>query len=88
MLMLKGSHHPKGNVHCLYLHRSKGGGLTGVDETHNCECAAIVKYVLNSTSPLTQLVCNTVTPTQKFLLKFSPSSKFMSQELMDDSHLR
>eukprot|EP00957_Ditylum_brightwellii_P006259 474747-Ditylum_brightwellii.AAC.1 len=56
LLTMKGIHHPKSNVHCLYLHRSKGRrGLTGVDNTHNCECAALAKYVLNSTNMLTQM---------------------------------
>eukprot|EP00957_Ditylum_brightwellii_P125287 9549604-Ditylum_brightwellii.AAC.1 len=60
MLTMKGIHHLKGNVHQLYSHQSKGGrGLTGVDDTHNCECAALVKYVLNITDPLTQIVKNT-----------------------------
>eukprot|EP00957_Ditylum_brightwellii_P144383 10999027-Ditylum_brightwellii.AAC.1 len=56
MLTMKGIHHPKGNVHFLYLHHSKGGrGLTGVVDTHNCECAALTKYVLHSNDLLTQM---------------------------------
>eukprot|EP00957_Ditylum_brightwellii_P126206 9621726-Ditylum_brightwellii.AAC.1 len=56
MLIMKGIHHPKGNVHCLYLHCSKGGRrLTGVEDTHNCECAALAKYVLHSDDLLTQM---------------------------------
>eukprot|EP00957_Ditylum_brightwellii_P087240 6640478-Ditylum_brightwellii.AAC.1 len=36
MLTMKGIHDPKGNVHHLYLHCSKGGrGLTGVENTYN-----------------------------------------------------
>eukprot|EP00957_Ditylum_brightwellii_P079550 6048650-Ditylum_brightwellii.AAC.1 len=38
------------------IHHSKGGrGLIGDEDTHNCECAALLKYVLNSTDPLTQM---------------------------------
>eukprot|EP00957_Ditylum_brightwellii_P023489 1772221-Ditylum_brightwellii.AAC.1 len=56
MLTMKGIHHPKGNVNCLYLHRNKGGReLTGVEDTHNCECAALAKYMLHSNDPLTQM---------------------------------
>eukprot|EP00957_Ditylum_brightwellii_P196556 14976691-Ditylum_brightwellii.AAC.1 len=89
MLMMKGIHHPEGNAHRLYLHRSKGGrGLTNVEDTHSCECVALGKYVLNSTDPLAQMVHITVTPMQKFLLKFALSPKIMSPELMDDNHLR
>eukprot|EP00957_Ditylum_brightwellii_P072737 5528699-Ditylum_brightwellii.AAC.1 len=56
MLTMKRIHHPKGNVHCQYLHRSKGGrGLTRVEDTHNCECAALAQYVLHSNDPLTQM---------------------------------
>eukprot|EP00957_Ditylum_brightwellii_P122288 9325384-Ditylum_brightwellii.AAC.1 len=87
ILMMKGIHHLKGNVHILYLHQSRGGrGLAGVEDTHNCKCAALSKYVLNSTNPLTQIVQNTPTPTQKFLLKFASSPKFMSPELTDNNH--
>eukprot|EP00957_Ditylum_brightwellii_P014669 1105740-Ditylum_brightwellii.AAC.1 len=57
MLTMKGIHHPKGNVHRLYLHRNKDRrGLTGVEDTHNYECAALAKYVLLSNDPLTQMV--------------------------------
>eukprot|EP00957_Ditylum_brightwellii_P098145 7477693-Ditylum_brightwellii.AAC.1 len=54
MLTMKGIHHPKGNVHQLYIHRSRGGrGLMGVEDTYNCECAALAQYVLHSNDPLT-----------------------------------
>eukprot|EP00957_Ditylum_brightwellii_P037035 2804045-Ditylum_brightwellii.AAC.1 len=87
MLTMKGIHHPKGNVHGLYLHRSKGGrGLTGVEDTHNCECAALAQYAFHSNDLLTQMVQNTPTPTQKFLLKFASALKFTSPEIVDDQH--
>eukprot|EP00957_Ditylum_brightwellii_P055443 4200972-Ditylum_brightwellii.AAC.1 len=57
-------------------------------ETQNCDCAALAKFVLNSTDPLTQRVQNTPTPTQKFLLKFASSPKCMLPELTDDNHHR
>eukprot|EP00957_Ditylum_brightwellii_P142475 10854605-Ditylum_brightwellii.AAC.1 len=70
MLTMEGIHHPKGNVYCLYLHMSKGRrGLVGVEDTHNCKYAALAKYVLNGTNMLTQMICMTTTPMQKFLLK-------------------
>eukprot|EP00957_Ditylum_brightwellii_P185313 14110691-Ditylum_brightwellii.AAC.2 len=87
MLTMKGFHHLKGNVHCQYLHRSKGRrGLTGLEDTHNCECTVLVNYVLNITDMLTQMVCKITTLMQKFLLKFASSSKFTTPELMDDTH--
>eukprot|EP00957_Ditylum_brightwellii_P136302 10394959-Ditylum_brightwellii.AAC.1 len=56
MLTMKGIHHPKSNVHHIYLHRSKGRkGLMGVEDTHNCKCAALAKYVLNSADMLPQM---------------------------------
>eukprot|EP00957_Ditylum_brightwellii_P179411 13667322-Ditylum_brightwellii.AAC.1 len=89
MFTMKKIHHPKGDVHQLYLHQSKGGrGLTGVENTHTCECAALAKYVLNSTDPLTQMVQNTLIPMQKVLLKFALSPKFTSPELTDNNHHR
>eukprot|EP00957_Ditylum_brightwellii_P209133 15360493-Ditylum_brightwellii.AAC.1 len=51
MLTMKGIHHPKGNVHCLYLHQSKGvRGLTGIEDTHNCECDALAKLPCSQNS--------------------------------------
>eukprot|EP00957_Ditylum_brightwellii_P081156 6174006-Ditylum_brightwellii.AAC.1 len=87
MLTMKGIHHPKGSVHCLYLHRSRGRrGLMGVENTHSCECAALSKYVLNSTNTLTQMVYVTTTPMQKFLLKYASSPNATTPELTGDTH--
>eukprot|EP00957_Ditylum_brightwellii_P001551 121167-Ditylum_brightwellii.AAC.1 len=87
MLTMHSIHHPEGTVHRLYLNQNKGGrGLTGVEDMHNCECAALAKYVLSSTDTLTKMVCATKTPTQKFLLKFRSSPKFTTPELMDEHH--
>eukprot|EP00957_Ditylum_brightwellii_P050149 3801761-Ditylum_brightwellii.AAC.1 len=89
MLTMKGIHHPKGNVHRLYLHHSKGGrGLTGVEDTHNCEYAALGKYVLHSDDPLTQMVQNTLPPTQKFLLKYASAPKLTTPNIVDDNHCK
>eukprot|EP00957_Ditylum_brightwellii_P140756 10722296-Ditylum_brightwellii.AAC.1 len=60
------------STNCTYI-RARGGGLTGAKDTQNCECAALAKYVLNITDPLTQMGQNTPTPMQKFLLKFTLS---------------
>jgi len=69
------------------LHRSKGGrGLTGVEDTHNCECAALAKYVIHIDDPLTQMVQTTPTPTQKFLMKYAAAPKFMTPDMTDDNH--
>eukprot|EP00957_Ditylum_brightwellii_P119130 9087478-Ditylum_brightwellii.AAC.1 len=77
MLMIKGIHHPEGNVHCLYLYRSKGErGLTGVEDMHKFKCTALANYVLNSTDMPTPMVCKTATPMQKCLLKFVSSLQF------------
>ena len=57
-----------------------------MEDTHNCECAALAKYVIHSGDPLTQMVQNTSTPTQKFLLKFASAPKFISPKIVDDNH--
>eukprot|EP00957_Ditylum_brightwellii_P074698 5677641-Ditylum_brightwellii.AAC.1 len=65
LLTMHGCHHPKANTHWLYLHQSQGGrGLTGLEDTHNMECAALAKYVLKSHDSLTQIVRETMPPTQ------------------------
>eukprot|EP00957_Ditylum_brightwellii_P046500 3528666-Ditylum_brightwellii.AAC.1 len=58
----------------------------GVEDTQNCECAALAKYVLHSNDPLVQIVQNTPTPTQKFLLKYAAAPKFMTPNITDDNN--
>jgi hypothetical protein len=87
LLTMNGHHHPKASTHRLYLHRSRGGrGLTGCEDTHNCECTALAQYVLGSTDDLTQVVRETTTPTQKFLLKFASLPKYTSSETVVNTH--
>eukprot|EP00957_Ditylum_brightwellii_P128683 9816071-Ditylum_brightwellii.AAC.1 len=84
---MKGIHHPKDNVHCLYLYISKDmRRLTGVENTLECECTGLVAYVIKRTGTLTQIVCNTPTPIQTFLLKFVSSAKFTIPELTGNNH--
>eukprot|EP00957_Ditylum_brightwellii_P018294 1378020-Ditylum_brightwellii.AAC.1 len=72
LLTAHGFHHPKSSIPRLYLHRTRGGrGLTGVETTHDCECSALAKYILDRTDALTQIVQDTPTRTQKFLMKFA-----------------
>eukprot|EP00957_Ditylum_brightwellii_P044341 3364527-Ditylum_brightwellii.AAC.1 len=54
LLTTHGYHHPKANTHMLYLHQSRGGrGLTGLEDSYNNKCSALVKYVVKSDDPLT-----------------------------------
>eukprot|EP00957_Ditylum_brightwellii_P137220 10462309-Ditylum_brightwellii.AAC.1 len=87
MLTMKGMHCLKGDIHFLYLHHSKGGrGLTDLEDTHNCKCAALATYVLNSDNALMQIVHNTPKPTQKFLLKFLSLPKLTTPKLTNELH--
>jgi len=52
----------------------------------NCECAALAKYALHSDDPLTQMVQNAPTPTQKFPLKYASAPKFTTPEIVDANH--
>eukprot|EP00957_Ditylum_brightwellii_P033727 2556174-Ditylum_brightwellii.AAC.1 len=72
LLTMHGHNHPKASTHRLYLQRSQcSRGLTGCEDTHNCECTALAQYVLDSTDELTQVVRKTPIPTQKFLMKYA-----------------
>eukprot|EP00957_Ditylum_brightwellii_P058947 4470638-Ditylum_brightwellii.AAC.1 len=87
MLITKRVHHLKGNVYHLYLRRSKGGrGLREMEDTNDCECTALAAYVFKSTDVLTQIVCDTPTPMQKFIFKFVSSPKLTTLKLTDDNH--
>eukprot|EP00957_Ditylum_brightwellii_P186974 14239267-Ditylum_brightwellii.AAC.1 len=87
LLTTHGFHHPKSSIHHLHLHQSHGGqGLTGIETNHDCKCSALTKYVMESTNALTQIVCDTQTPTQKFLLKFTSRPKYLTPTMADDTH--
>eukprot|EP00957_Ditylum_brightwellii_P023171 1748528-Ditylum_brightwellii.AAC.1 len=57
-----------------------------MEDMHNCEYAALAKYVLSSTDTLMKMICATKTPTQKILLKFASLPKFTIPELTDEHH--
>eukprot|EP00957_Ditylum_brightwellii_P044593 3381287-Ditylum_brightwellii.AAC.1 len=57
----------------------------GVEDTHNCECASLAKYVIHSDDPLSQMVQTTPTPAQKFLMKYAAAPKFTTPDMTDDN---
>eukprot|EP00957_Ditylum_brightwellii_P025114 1900987-Ditylum_brightwellii.AAC.1 len=66
LLMMHGFYHPKTNTHRLYLHQLRGGrGVTGLEDMHNNEVSALAKYVVKSDDPLTAVVREATSPTQK-----------------------
>eukprot|EP00957_Ditylum_brightwellii_P050855 3856573-Ditylum_brightwellii.AAC.1 len=88
LLTMYGHHHPKASAHRLYLHQCQGvWGLTGCEDTHNYECTVLAQYVLDSMDKLTQVVCETATPTQKFLMKFASLPCYTSRDTVESSHL-
>eukprot|EP00957_Ditylum_brightwellii_P030437 2305196-Ditylum_brightwellii.AAC.1 len=67
----------------------KGGrGLTGIEDTHDAECSALASYVLKSEDPLTVIMRETTSLTQKFLLKFASASKFTTLDLTVMKYVR
>eukprot|EP00957_Ditylum_brightwellii_P083627 6356961-Ditylum_brightwellii.AAC.1 len=87
LLTTHGFHHPKLSIPHLDLHHKCGGrGLTGVKTTHDCECFALAKYILDSKDALTQIVRDTPTPTQKFLMKFASRPKHIDPNAVDNAH--
>eukprot|EP00957_Ditylum_brightwellii_P110882 8457202-Ditylum_brightwellii.AAC.1 len=80
-------HHPKSSILCLYLHYLCGGrGINGVETTHDCKCSTLAKCILESTDALTQIVQDTPTPTQKFLMKFDSHPKHTDPNTVDNEH--
>eukprot|EP00957_Ditylum_brightwellii_P043709 3313901-Ditylum_brightwellii.AAC.1 len=87
LLTTHGFHHPKLSIPCLYLHCTcRGRGLTGVETTHDCECSALAKYILDSMDALTQIVQDTPTQTQKFLMKVASHPKHTDHSAVDNAH--
>eukprot|EP00957_Ditylum_brightwellii_P040948 3100488-Ditylum_brightwellii.AAC.1 len=87
LLTTHGFYHPKLSIPHLCLHCThRGRGITGVETTHDCECSALVKYILESTGTLTQIVRDTPTMTQKFLMKFASRPKHTDPNAVDNDH--
>eukprot|EP00957_Ditylum_brightwellii_P003338 252799-Ditylum_brightwellii.AAC.1 len=87
LLITHGFHHPKANTHRLYLHYLRGGrGLTGLEDTYNDKCSALAKYVVKSDEPLTAVVRETTSLTQKFLMMFVSAPKYTTPDLTDEQH--
>eukprot|EP00957_Ditylum_brightwellii_P097675 7439843-Ditylum_brightwellii.AAC.1 len=87
VLTTHGFHHPKSSIPRLYLHRKRRGrGLTGVETTHDCECSTLAKYILDSKDAPTQIVQDTPTPMQKFLMKFILCPKHTDPNAVDNAH--
>eukprot|EP00957_Ditylum_brightwellii_P025255 1911743-Ditylum_brightwellii.AAC.1 len=87
LLTLHDFHHPKLSIPHLYLHCLHGRrGLTGVETTHDCKCSALVKYILENTDALMQIVQDTPTSTQEFLMKLALCPKHTIPNAVDNGH--
>ena len=57
LLTIHGQHHPKADVHCLYVPRKQGGrGLMQLEAAHAVEITKLVEYVDKKEDPLIQVV--------------------------------
>eukprot|EP00957_Ditylum_brightwellii_P073929 5618008-Ditylum_brightwellii.AAC.1 len=63
-----------------------GRGLIGVEAIHDFECSGLACYVLESDNAFTQVVQETPTPTQSFLMKCSSRQKYTSPSNMNNKH--
>eukprot|EP00957_Ditylum_brightwellii_P099050 7544667-Ditylum_brightwellii.AAC.1 len=87
LLTTHGFHHPKSSIPCLYLyHLHRGRGITGMETAHDCKCSNLVKYILESTDALMQIVQDTPTQMQKFLMKFALRPKHTYPNAVDNGH--
>eukprot|EP00957_Ditylum_brightwellii_P123588 9422424-Ditylum_brightwellii.AAC.2 len=72
LLTINGLLYPKSSMARLYLHQSKGGqGLTDVKDTHTEKCSTLAKYVIKSNDPITKIIRDTPSPTQKHLMHYA-----------------
>ena len=80
-------HHPKSNLHRLYLHRNFGGrGLIGIVDCHRQECTAIAKYINNNTiDPLVKIV-KEVESTKNRIWSFLDKKKAGDTDTIEKEH--
>eukprot|EP00957_Ditylum_brightwellii_P194270 14795549-Ditylum_brightwellii.AAC.1 len=60
--------------------------ITGLEDTCNNGCSALVKYVLKSDDPLMKVVREMTLPMQKFPLKCVTSPLHTTLDLADEKH--
>jgi len=80
-------HHPKSNIHRMYMPRTRGGrGLIGVSDCHRQECTAIAEYIKNSTDPLTAIIKETERNKNNGILSFLNPKKHSNVDEIHDEH--
>ena len=84
-------HHPKSDIHRLYLSRSKGGrGLVGAHDCHRQECTKIATYLDANTEedPLVRVVCDAERRKKNGMMQYlEGEEKAGTAETIDDEHL-
>jgi len=80
-------HHPKSNLHRLYLSRQRGDrGLIGTVDCHRQECYVLSQYLSDSTDPLSLVIRKTEHSKKHGLISFLAAPKKGTTKLIDAEH--
>ena len=86
MLTKRKFHHPKSNIHRLYMSREKGGrGIIGAEDCHRQECTALAKYIQSRTDELSAIIreCES---NKKGLMEHLEPERAGTTESIDEEH--
>ena len=91
-ILTKGKyHHPKSNIHRLYLSRKEGGrGLIGAFDCHRQECTALATYLYESEDEFAKIVLEIEKPKKYGILSYldnkprAGNTKVIDQEHHDE----
>ena len=86
MLTKRKFHHPKSNIHRLYMSREKGGrGIIGAVDCHRQECTALAKYIHSRTDELSAIIreCKS---NKKGLMEHLEPERAGTTESIDEEH--
>ena len=80
-------HHPKSNVHRLYLSRKEGGRwLIGAYDCHRQECSALAAYLHKNTDELAKIVLETERPKKYGIMSYIKKPRGGTTKTIDDEH--
>eukprot|EP00957_Ditylum_brightwellii_P057355 4349336-Ditylum_brightwellii.AAC.1 len=87
ILTQHGLHHPKVNVHHLYLHQTQGGrGPTGIVDTHAQEWTAFAQYIALSKDSFTKLIHDAPSPIQQHIMKLASAQNAWDNQQTNGWH--
>ena len=82
-------HHPKSNLHRLYLHRKLGGrGIISAEDCHRQECWALAEHINTNEDPITKIVLESESTKKLGILRYLNNEKKGNSVKINEEHYK